>query len=165
MLQSICTRPTGITSEQIQLIYLVADLLGPAISNCQLFGRLRTAYDDLITTLSWLIAIVVSGIALYVVRRPAMTGGNLSAGAALMGIGIVSMHYTGMLAFRLPMRVYYHVPTVVLSLLAAIFASFEAHFLADLPGSFPMANNNCRSLLALTLFPSPSSPLPKATRV
>jgi signal transduction histidine kinase/CheY-like chemotaxis protein len=47
VLQCVCIRSTGFTHEQVQLLYLVADLLGPAISNCQLFGRLRLAYDEL----------------------------------------------------------------------------------------------------------------------
>jgi signal transduction histidine kinase len=47
VLQSICTRPSGFTGEQIQLLYLVADLLGPTISNCRLYGRLRTTYEEL----------------------------------------------------------------------------------------------------------------------
>jgi signal transduction histidine kinase len=47
ILQSICLRPLGFTNAQVQLLYLVADLLGPAISNCQLFNRLHTAYEDL----------------------------------------------------------------------------------------------------------------------
>ena len=55
ILQSICTRPTGFTNAQIQLLYLVADLLGPAISHCQLYGRLRTAYEELRDTQTQLI--------------------------------------------------------------------------------------------------------------
>lgn len=55
LLQSICTRATGFTNEQIQLLYLVADLLGPAISNCQLYRRLRAAYEQLRTTQNQLI--------------------------------------------------------------------------------------------------------------
>lgn len=47
ILQSVSTRPTGLSGEQIQLLYLVADLLGPAISNCRLFKRLRTTYEEL----------------------------------------------------------------------------------------------------------------------
>jgi len=50
------------------------------------------AYDVPITMLSMLSAIVVSGIALYVMRRPSMTTGNLSTGATLMGVGICVMH-------------------------------------------------------------------------
>jgi signal transduction histidine kinase len=47
LLHSISTRPTGFTGEQIQILYLVADLLGPAISNCRLFECLRTTYEEL----------------------------------------------------------------------------------------------------------------------
>src|SRR5438552_2157359 len=50
VLQSVCTRPIGSTREQLQLLHLVADLLGPAISNCQLFTRLRQAYEELSRT-------------------------------------------------------------------------------------------------------------------
>ncbi len=50
----------------------------------------------------------------------------LFGGAACMGIGIWSMHYVGMLAFLLPVPVTYHVPTVLLSLLAAVLASLVA---------------------------------------
>src|ERR1700688_2365352 len=40
-----------------------------------------------------------------------------------MGSGVWCMHYMGMRAFRLPIPVFYHVPTVVLSLVAAVVAS------------------------------------------
>src|SRR3979409_2496007 len=50
----------------------------------------------------------------------------LLGGAGAMGTGIWSMHYIGMLAFILPIPVAYHWPTVLLSLLAAIFASVVA---------------------------------------
>src|SRR5262249_31330171 len=55
VLLSVCLRPSGFTGEQIQLLYLVADLLGPAISNCQMFSRLRAAYEELRQTQSQLI--------------------------------------------------------------------------------------------------------------
>ena len=55
ILQSACSRPSGFTRDQIQLMHLVADVLGPAISNCQLFGRLRTAYEELRTTQTQLV--------------------------------------------------------------------------------------------------------------
>ena len=45
-----------------------------------------------------------------------------------MGIGIWSMHYMGMEAFRLPVLVRYDWPTVVLSMAAAILASAVALF-------------------------------------
>jgi signal transduction histidine kinase len=55
ILQSVCTRAAGFTGEQIQLLYLVADLLGPAISSCRLFGRLRSTYEELRTAQEQLI--------------------------------------------------------------------------------------------------------------
>lgn len=48
-----------------------------------------------------------------------------------MGSGIWAMHYTGMLAFRLPIAVYYDVPAVGLSLLAAIVSSFIALYVVS----------------------------------
>ncbi len=47
LLQSLCLRPSGLTQAQIQLIGSVADLLGPAISNFQLYDRLNQAYEQL----------------------------------------------------------------------------------------------------------------------
>jgi len=47
VLQSVSTRADGFVNEQVQMLYLVADLLGPAISNCQLFARLKNAYEEL----------------------------------------------------------------------------------------------------------------------
>lgn len=55
VLHSLCTRASGFTTDQIQLLYLVADLLGPAISNCQLFRRLHAAYEELRTAQNQLI--------------------------------------------------------------------------------------------------------------
>jgi NO-binding membrane sensor protein with MHYT domain len=44
------------------------------------------------------------------------------------------MHYTGMLAFHLPVPVLYHWPTVLLSLLFGICASAIALFVVSLKG-------------------------------
>jgi diguanylate cyclase (GGDEF)-like protein/PAS domain S-box-containing protein len=48
-----------------------------------------------------------------------------------MGLGIWAMHYVGMLALTMPMPVAYHLPTVLLSLLAAIAASAVALFVVS----------------------------------
>jgi two-component system, sensor histidine kinase and response regulator len=48
-----------------------------------------------------------------------------------MGGGIWSMHYVGMEAFRLPVPVQYDWPTVLLSMLAAVFASGVALFVVS----------------------------------
>ncbi len=57
-------------------------------------------YDVPMTLLSMLIAIVVSGFALFMVSRDNLAWQNLLLGAVLMGLGIASMHYTGMAAMQ-----------------------------------------------------------------
>ena len=92
---------------------------------------LSSVYDYRLIGLSVLLAISASyvsfGLAVCVTaasgraRRAWLTGG-----ASSMGIGIWSMHFVGMSAFALPIPVRYDLPTVFLSLLAAIFASAVA---------------------------------------
>jgi len=95
-----------------------------------------STYDYRLVALSVLIAVCASYTALDLAGRVAATRNRarlawLSGGAIAMGTGIWSMHYTGMLAYRLPIPVYYHIPTVILSLVAAIFASFIALFIVS----------------------------------
>ena len=99
---------------------------------------ISAAYDYRLVALSVFIAILASYAALDLAGRVTATRKQartlwLIGGAIAMGTGIWSMHYTGMLAYRLPLKVYYHVPTVILSLLAAIFASFVALFVVSRP--------------------------------
>ncbi|MGH9344017.1 MAG: MHYT domain-containing protein, partial [Terriglobia bacterium] len=91
-------------------------------------------YDHRLVTLSFVIAMCASYAALDLAARTAATRGRaryawLCGGAAAMGIGIWSMHYIGMLAFNLPVPILYDLPTVVISLLAAIFSSALALYL------------------------------------
>jgi PAS domain S-box-containing protein len=88
--------------------------------------------------LSLLIAIAASYAALDIAGRATAALGRMRAiwlvgGAASMGLGIWSMHYVGMLAFGLPVTVFYHLPTVFLSLLAAMAASGVALVVASRP--------------------------------
>jgi len=85
-------------------------------------------YDYRLVALSVVVAIFASYVALDLAGRVTASKGVarsawLTGGALAMGSGIWAMHYTGMLAFQLPMRVWYHIPTVLLSLLAAVLAS------------------------------------------
>lgn len=85
-------------------------------------------YDYCLVVLSVVIAILAAYAALDLAGRVTAARGNirllwLGGGAFAMGTGIWSMHYIGMLAFRLPVAVAYDWPTVLLSLLAAMFAS------------------------------------------
>ena len=54
-------------------------------------------------------------------------------GSTAMGMGICAMHYVDMFALSLPMPVFYHLPTVLLSLLAAIAGSAAFLFAVSSP--------------------------------
>ncbi len=93
-------------------------------------------YDYRLVALSVFIAVLASYAALDLAGRVNSARGVarriwLSGGAASMGIGIWSMHYVGMLAFRLPVPVEYDWPTVLASLLAAVFGSAVALFVVS----------------------------------
>jgi NO-binding membrane sensor protein with MHYT domain len=86
------------------------------------------SYDALEVALSILIAVAASYAALDLAGRVAATRGRahliwLTGGAVSMGLGIWDMHYVGLYAFRLPVRVSYHWPTVLLSFVVAILWS------------------------------------------
>src|SRR6516162_7090076 len=92
---------------------------------------LRYSYDYNLVALSFLIAAMASYAAFDLAGRIATYRDRkrfvwLAGGASAMGIGIWSMHYTGMLAFNLPVAVTYHVPTVAISLVAAVVGSAVA---------------------------------------
>jgi len=97
---------------------------------------LHGSYNSTLVTLSILIAVLSAYAALDLAGRVFASHGRarvfwLAGGAFVMGQGIWSMHYVGMLAFRLPVPVSYDWPTVVVSLIAAIFASFVALFVVS----------------------------------
>src|SRR5882762_7153856 len=97
---------------------------------------LNGSYDYRMVALSVVIAVMASYAALDLAGRVTYAKGRtrtvwLGGGATAMGIGIWSMHYVGMLAFRLPVPVMYDWPTVIASLLAAIAASAIALFVVS----------------------------------
>jgi diguanylate cyclase (GGDEF)-like protein/PAS domain S-box-containing protein len=84
-------------------------------------------YDYRLVALSVGVAIVASYAALDLAGRVTIERKSRAfwqiGGATSMGLGIWAMHYIGMLAFGMPIPVLYDLPTVGLSLLAAIVAS------------------------------------------
>ena len=97
---------------------------------------LSGSYNYKLVALSVALAVFASYAALDLAGRVTFSKGRaraawLSAGAAAMGVGIWAMHYVGMLALTMPMPVSYHLPTVVLSLLAAVAASGVALFVVS----------------------------------
>ena len=99
-------------------------------------AALAGSYDYGEVARSVFIAIAASYAGLDLAGRVTAARGRvrlawLSGGATAMGIGIWSMHFKGMLAFHLPVPVEYHWPTVLASLLVAIFASAVALYAAS----------------------------------
>src|SRR5437660_511656 len=90
---------------------------------------LAATYDPVLVTLS----VIIASLAAYAVLglaertsaadRPLAKRSWLAAGAVTMGIGVWAMHFIGMLAFRLPVRVNYDVWITLLSVAPAVLAS------------------------------------------
>jgi len=96
------------------------------------------SYDQWLVALSVAIAMGASYVALDLASRTAAAKGRyrrywLYGGTVAMGVGIWSMHYIGMLAFRMPTEIYYHLPTVGYSMIAAMAASFIVLVLVSVP--------------------------------
>ncbi|MBT9314715.1 MHYT domain-containing protein [Leptothoe spongobia] len=101
-------------------------------------ASLTTAYNLQLVVVSVLIAVLAAYTAIALAERVAATQSRTQAlwlvgGAVAMGTGIWSMHFIGMLAFRLPVLVYYDFLTVFVSVLPAIVASGIALFLVSRP--------------------------------
>ena len=88
------------------------------------------AYDIPITLASLVIAIIVSGFALYTVSHGAWSLNRLFSAGVLMGIGIAGMHYTGMGAMQLDPPLRYDPLLFTLSIAIAITASVVALWIA-----------------------------------
>lgn len=87
-------------------------------------------YDVPVTLLSMLIAILVSGFALYVVSRETLRWPRLLLAGTLMGTGIAAMHYTGMAAMQMSPPIAYNPLLFATSIVIAIAASLAALWIA-----------------------------------
>jgi NO-binding membrane sensor protein with MHYT domain/two-component sensor histidine kinase len=90
-------------------------------------------YDGSLVLLSAIVSITASFVALDLASRVAASHrsksgkyGWLVAGGVAMGTGIWSMHFIGMLGWRLPIPISFDVPITLLSLAIAIAASWIA---------------------------------------
>ncbi len=87
-------------------------------------------FDIPITLLSLAIAILSSGLALWLVTQPLFPFWQLALAALAMGMGISAMHYTGMVAMRMQPGIDYDPALFVASLLIAVTASAVALWIA-----------------------------------
>ena len=88
------------------------------------------SYDIGLTTVSLVVAIVVSGGGFYVISPQSASPLRLALSGIFMGLGIAAMHYTGMAAMRGHAELSYNPIFVALSLIIAIGASTAALWLA-----------------------------------
>ncbi|PRG04511.1 histidine kinase [Burkholderia ambifaria] len=83
------------------------------------------------TVASLVIAVLVSYFALNIVTRARLSRRRLLAGGALMGAGIVGMHYTGMTAMRMAPGIRYDSVLFAASIGIAVIASTAALWMAQ----------------------------------
>ena len=88
------------------------------------------SYDILLTALSFLLAVGVSGTGLFAVAHGGGGRTTLAAAGLLTGFGIVAMHYVGMAGMRLPVPLVYDTLLVAASVVIAVAASTAALWLA-----------------------------------
>ncbi|MFA5909326.1 MAG: MHYT domain-containing protein [Vicinamibacterales bacterium] len=91
-------------------------------------ASLTGSYDPLLVVLSLVIAVVASYVSFDLAGRVTASTGIARllwrlGGASTMGLGIWSMHFTGMLAFTLPVPMVYRLDLVAASIVIAIAAS------------------------------------------
>jgi NO-binding membrane sensor protein with MHYT domain len=88
------------------------------------------SYDVGLTVLSLLLAILLTGGGFYVISRPGVSRPRLVLSGVFMGLGILTMHYTGMAAMRGPVELSYDRLWFALSVIIAIGAATAALWLA-----------------------------------
>ena len=99
---------------------------------------MRHSYDAISVILSVIVAMLASFAALDLAGRVRSESGAtrlgwIAGGGIVMGLGIWSMHFVGMLAFHLPVLIWYDVPLMLLSVVVAIAASLLALLIISRP--------------------------------
>ena len=134
----LASRVSGSPSRRAARYWLGAGAcsMGISIWSMHFIGMLafrlpiRMSYDVGITLLSLLIAVLVSGFALFTVSRGTLSWRRLAVSGVLMGSGIAAMHYTGMAAMQIQPGIRYQPAVFALSVAIAIAASMAALWIA-----------------------------------
>ena len=90
----------------------------------------QVVYDLPLTGMSYVIAVVVSGVALQRFHRNDTTVRGIALPGAFIGFGIAAMHYTGMAAMRMSPGIDYDPLLFATSVLIAIAAAVAALWIA-----------------------------------
>lgn len=118
------------------LLSTAALTIGGGIWSMHFIGMLALAlpvtinYDVLLTLVSALVSILVTGLGLFVASYGRLTLQHLLLAGLFMGLGISCMHYIGMAAVRANCVISYNAGLVVASVLIGIAASTLALWLA-----------------------------------
>jgi len=88
--------------------------------------EMTMTFDTGMTLVSWLAAVVASGIALHIIGRDRINAGMFSAATLMMSGGIVIMHYLGMYAMRMSAPPVFDGVWLTVSIVIAIAASAAA---------------------------------------
>ncbi|WP_426071333.1 PAS domain S-box protein [Janthinobacterium sp. DSP2-3-3] len=100
--------------------------LGGGIWSMHFIGMLafdictRVSFEPNLTLLSMLPGVAASWVALHLLARPRINWRQLVVGGVLVGLGIGSMHYSGMAAMQTSLTLHYQPWLFVLSLLVAV---------------------------------------------
>jgi NO-binding membrane sensor protein with MHYT domain len=91
---------------------------------------MKIQYDLLTTYASLIVAVVVVGAGVFLVGHRGRTVPALLGGGIITGLGVAAMHYLGMSGMRMPGRIAYDLPTVLLSVAIAVVAATAALWFA-----------------------------------
>lgn len=134
------------STETTRLRWILAGafILGLGIWSMHFIGMLafdlsiEVNYRTSLVLVSIVPAMVASGLAFYIVSRPAIIRKSLVIGAFFIGTGIISMHYLGMEAMEMSAAVSYDPLLSAMSAAIAYSASylglFLLFYLPDIPG-------------------------------
>lgn len=104
-------------------------LLTFIIDNTNLKDAITGEYDLFLVLFSYMVAAFASYSAFSIASTIRHIGQNsskyiwIALGSVSLGFGVWTMHFIGMLAFKLPLQVNYNLPMTIISVVPAIFAS------------------------------------------
>jgi PAS domain S-box-containing protein len=120
-------------------VTLAAILFDFFVTGLDTVDALPSSYDPALVLVSYLVASLASYTFLQFasriveLRHSVMRFAWLGAGAVMMGVGIWAMHFVGMLAYILPIRIAYDIIPTFLSVVPAILAATIALYVVARP--------------------------------
>lgn len=111
-------------------------------------GHMHMSFSFWLTLLSWIPAVLASGLALYVITLPEVSVRTIAASAVIMGAGIFAMHYGGMYAMQMRPGIQYDTLLVIASGIIAVGASGAAMVICRQVRNLPPQHSHWVKLVA-----------------